>query len=163
MKNLAYMDNESWWAARVKHGAYLGGRECAEHYIWRTMLSRCNRKNDKDYPNYGGRGITVCANWLVYETFIRDMGPRPSKGHSIDRINVNKGYCPENCRCATRSVQQKNKTSTRKYIRVSDGFVGVLSEAANMLGISKALACWRFKNWGTFLKGEEWLELPKVL
>ena len=159
--NLDYMKKESWWSARIKHGAYLGGNETQEHYIWRSMLSRCNLLTCKDYENYGGRGITVCERWQKFENFYADMGERPSKDHSIDRIDVNGNYEPGNCRWATRTEQQRNKTTTRKYKNIESGFSGTLVECANYLNISKELAHWRFKMWGTFRKGEIWLELQK--
>ena len=159
---MSYMQSESWWEARIKHGAYLGGIESPEHYIWRSMRSRCLRVSDPSFSYYGGRGIKVCERWATFENFLDDMGERPSSDHSLDRVDVNGDYCPENCRWATRSEQQKNKSTTRKFAG-RGGFIGTLVECAQLLGISKELAHWRFKNWGTFCKGEEWHELPKAL
>ena len=95
------MDTETrkrWLASRTKHGAYNNGVESAEHYTWRTMIARCCNPNSRQYQTYGGRGITVCARWLVYENFLDDMGPRPDASFSLDRINNDSGYAPENCR-----------------------------------------------------------------
>ena len=149
-----------WMAARYKHGGYLGGKERPEHYIWRTMLARCLNPKARNYDIYGARGITVCARWLKYENFLADMGPRPSPDHSLDRKNVDGDYKPSNCRWATRSEQQKNKTSTRLY--TNGDFTGTLVECANYLGISKALAHWRMKTWQTFERGAAWRELQKA-
>lgn len=146
---------------RYKHGGYSGGREAPEHYIWRSMISRCTNPNDSSYKEYGGRGITVCNRWLVYQNFLADMGGRPSVDLSIERKNVNDGYHKGNCEWASRSDQQKNKTSTRHYF---NGYlVLTLVEAASLLGISKELAYWRMKTWGTFEKGAIWHELQKEL
>jgi len=151
---------ERWMAARYKHGGYAGGIEHPEHYIWRTMIARCNNPKAKHYRLYGGRGITVCRRWLVYKNFLYDIGHRPSSGHSLDRIDNNKGYKPSNCRWATRSQQQKNKSTTRMY---SDGvFTGTLVECAVYVGISKELAHWRWKTHNTFKKGESWRELQRA-
>jgi len=151
---------EKWMAARYKHGGYAGGKERPEHYVWRTMLARCTNPNNKQYHHYGGRGIKVCRRWLRYENFIADMGSRPSDEHSLERKNTDGDYKPSNCCWATRSEQQKNKTTTRIY---TDGiFVGTLVECATRLGISKALAHWRWKTHGTFKKGQTWQELPKA-
>lgn len=152
------MDQETkdrWMASRIKHGGYVGGKERVEHYTWRSMLQRCKNPAHKYYDRYGGRGITVCDRWMLYENFLADMGT-PPVGGTLDRIDNDKGYYPQNCRWATRSEQQKNKSSTRFY---SDGvFSGTLVECARHIGISKALANWRMKWWGTFERGIEWRE-----
>lgn len=144
---------------RLRHGAYIGNSEKPEHYIWRSMLARCNRKTAKDYYKYGARGITVCPEWASYETFIADMGERPSAEYSLDRLDNNGPYHPDNCQWRTRSEQQKNKSSTRLF---SNGiFMGTLVECADHIGIGKQLASWRMKNWNTFQKGVTWQELQK--
>lgn len=77
------------------------------------MIQRCHNERHKDYENYGGRGITVCDRWRnSVGNFLSDMGPRPSRKHSIDRIDVNGNYEPANCRWATITQQNQNRRNS---------------------------------------------------
>jgi hypothetical protein len=78
------------------------------------MLNRCTNPADLFFADYGRRGITVCERWHDFANFLADMGDRPD-GLSIDRIDNNAGYSPENCRWATTAQQQRNRRSTRMY------------------------------------------------
>ena len=84
-----------------------------EYSVWSGMIQRCTNPNSEAYDNYAGRGIFVCDRWMSFENFYADMGPRPSPMHSLDRIINDQGYNPENCRWATRVVQNNNTRSNR--------------------------------------------------
>lgn len=84
------------------------------YLIWRDMIARCSLNTHHAYASYGGRGIAVCERWLTFENFYADMGDRPP-GRSLDRIENDKGYSPENCRWATKMEQMYNRRVTRYY------------------------------------------------
>jgi hypothetical protein len=91
-------------ASKIKHGR----AKTALYAVWKTMRQRCVNPNCVDYPDYGGRGINVCARWDDFSAFAEDMGDRP-EGASIDRIDNTRGYEPNNCRWATHAQQAQNR------------------------------------------------------
>lgn len=85
---------------------------------WHNMVSRCNRPNSPEYPRYGGRGITICPEWLSYNQFYDDMIDTYESGLTLDRIDNSKGYIPENCKWSTPKEQALNRRSNR-YLTVN--------------------------------------------
>lgn len=115
-----------------------------EHAIWRSMIRRCHNPDDSGYADYGGRGIAVCELWRTsFEAFIKDMGPRPSVKHTVDRTDNDGCYCPENCRWATRSEQQKN--TRRNVLLAFNGETHCLSEWAELVGIHRSTLQYRMR------------------
>lgn len=94
-----------------KHGDTAGGVTTCEFRSWASMMTRCMNPNYCKWDRYGGRGITVCERWRKYENFLADMGRRPAKYYSLDRIDNDGNYEPSNCRWATPYQQVSNKSS----------------------------------------------------
>lgn len=93
-----------------------------EYRTYRAMLDRCSNKNNPSYKHYGGRGIAVCERWLGkdgFRNFLNDLGNRPAGKYSLDRVDSNKNYSPDNCRWATWIVQEGNRSINNKVVGVS--------------------------------------------
>lgn len=117
------------------------------YQIWSGIKQRCLNVKHEQYPNYGGRGIGISKEWETsFETFLADMGYRPDKRYSIDRIDNSKGYSKENCRWATSEQQQQN---TRFNVMITLGSATrSLSYWCKMFGIPHATASSRIKTMG---------------
>ena len=90
--------------------------------IYKRMIRRCFYKKHDRYKDYGGRGITVCDRWLGYDNgyinFVNDMGSKPTKNHSLDRIDNNGNYEPSNCKWSTIHEQQSNRRNNNENIGI---------------------------------------------
>jgi len=102
---------------QLRHGHARAKDHSSEYNSWCAMKGRCLDPKNRAYHHYGGRGITICERWLVFDNFLADMGQKPTKLHTIDRIEVNGNYEPTNCKWSTRKEQRLNQ---RKLARIED-------------------------------------------
>jgi hypothetical protein len=102
---------------RERHGeiSCAGGRRVSspEYRSWQFMKDRCRNPNSERFSDYGGRGIDYEPRWDLFSNFLADMGRKPSDCHSLDRIDVNGGYCKANCKWSTDDEQNQNRRSTK--------------------------------------------------
>lgn len=120
-----------------------------EYVNWQRMNGRCRNPQCKDFPEYGGRGITICDRWRSFAAFYADMGPRPSPVHSIDRYPDQDGnYEPNNCRWATPTEQSRNRHHVRPI--TFNGATQYLPDWSAQLGIAYGTLYGRLKKgWTT--------------
>jgi hypothetical protein len=115
----------------------------ATYKSWHAMKYRCLVETSKDFPRYGGRGITVCERWMLFDNFYADMGDRPA-GSSLERIDNELGYSPENCRWASPVDQARNRRSTKKH-----EFCGALrsiAEISELCGVQRKTLEYRIRS-----------------
>lgn len=96
----------------LRHGKSRRGKWAPEYFSWSSMIQRCTNPARNVYALYGGRGITVCDRWLVFDNFLSDMGERPT-GTSLGRIDADVGYSTENCEWQTDSVQSRSRRNNK--------------------------------------------------
>lgn len=113
----------------IKHG--LSKHEL--YPVWLGMRQRCNDVNHISYHNYGAKGIKVCKDWDSFEVFLSDMGERPAKGMSIERLDSNKGYEKSNCVWATRVQQNRNKCNN--MVLTYQGITKTIAEWESIVNI----------------------------
>jgi hypothetical protein len=109
----------------------------SQHKLYKTwlgMLKRCRNPNYREYAYYGGRGITVCERWKEFENFYNDMFPSYAEGLSLDRLDNDQGYGPENCKWSTVAEQNRNK---RSNVNVEiNGKIQCLQDWCNEFGLN---------------------------
>ena len=110
-----------------------------EYGIWKNIKSRCYNPSVKGYKNYGARGIKVCDRWInSFDNFMDDMGARPSLKHSIDRIDNDGNYEPNNCRWATNTEQANNRRTNVLLVNVNTGiFYNTIKEASFSINVDR--------------------------
>ena len=124
----------------TKHGQSGGGRRgvrSKEYRAWAHMNERCNNPNHKNFAHYGGRGISVCDRWKEFSLFLSDMGSAPTPQHTLDRIDNDKNYSPDNCRWATQTEQVRNRRNTK--LVTCDGVTLPVQEWSEKVGVRVGL------------------------
>lgn len=121
------------------------------------MIQRCYDPNNISYKWYGGKGIGVAPEWMNFETFLADMGDKPTPKHTIDRIDANKNYEPTNCRWATQKEQRRNRRDNKltlekaRIIRQRKGEGCAIVQLAREFGVSIQLV-------SNICRGRTWVE-----
>ena len=142
---LAKGKTRSCGCLQIKHGETRTWEPQSPEWIsWASMRQRCNNQKGEQYPRYGGRGITVCDRWQnSYPNFLADMGRRPTLKHSLERIDLNGPYSPENCKWATSREQARNRSNNVKL--ELNGVHLCARDWSERLGISEGAICKRIK------------------
>jgi hypothetical protein len=120
-----------------------GASGTREHRIWSGMINRCTNPRSKDFKNYGARGIAVCERWLSFENFIEDMGQRPSARHSIERVDNDGPYSPDNCIWGVPKDQCTNRRGNLHHEH--NGRTMTLAEWADEMGVPRPTVYWRYR------------------
>lgn len=118
-----------------KRNATHGESYSRVYNIWAMMRQRCNNPKAANYKWYGGRGIKCCEQWARFEVFLRDMGYPPSLKHTLDRIDRDKDYTPENCRWTTDDIQANNRSNNVNV--TAFGKTQTLAQWARSTGLSR--------------------------
>lgn len=118
---------------KTRHGQAAEHGRTSEYNTWARIWDRCTNENNKKFMDYGGRGITVCDRWIVFEDFFADMGKKPTPKHSIERLDNSSGYGPGNCAWATNKAQSRNRRSNQNM--TVDGMTLCATDWATKVGL----------------------------
>lgn len=131
---------------RLQHGHKVGGKRSPTYSVWVGMKRRCKDPAFKDFVKYGALGIEVCDRWdSSFVAFLADMGERPSRDHSIDRLDPRKNYEPGNCRWASSIEQATENKRDIKPVTIAGVSYHNRAAACAAHGISPTTVCERLK------------------
>lgn len=132
---------------KATHNQWATGPERRRLYsVWSSMHARCTEPSRPDFARYGAQGVVVCERWHAFSAFLEDMGPRPSRQHSIDRIDSQRPYEPSNCRWATSTEQNRNRSNN--HLITWRGQTRCMTEWGEVLGLSRDVLKFRLcKGW----------------
>ena len=115
-----------------------------EYPVWSAMIQRCTNPKSPGFKNYGAKSITICPRWRTsFHAFVEDMGPRPSIAYSLERTNNAMGYFPANCRWATRTEQNRNRSNCIEL--TIDGRTQLMTDWAKERGVHVSMICRRLQ------------------
>lgn len=126
-----------------------------EYISWQQMRQRCANPKHPQFRYYGGKGIKICKRWDSFRLFIKDMGQKPEKSFTLDRINSDKNYSPKNCRWSSKAIQARNRSfcvlneEKVSKIKILNSLKVMRKEIAKIVGCSYATV-------GDVLKGKTW-------
>ena len=122
--------------SNLRHGHNRRRQPTPVYMAWLAAKKRCGNRSSQSFHRYGARGIRLCARWQnSFQAFLEDMGPKPDPTYSLDRIDPNGDYEPENCRWAPLNVQNRNRSGIRWY--EFEGQATLLADIASFFGISR--------------------------
>lgn len=143
-KSCGCLRNERNTQTPIIHGHAIRAKGRSPTYrTWQAMVTRCTNIAVKSYEDYGARGISVCARWMLFENFLADMGEKPP-GMSIERVDNNKGYYPDNCKWATKLEQARN-TRANRYVEYR-GKTMTQAEFAKAIGHNQSTVSYRLRS-----------------
>lgn len=129
---------------KAMHNQWAAGQERRRLYsVWSSMHARCSDPKRPDFLRYGAQGVVVCDRWSAFSAFLDDMGSRPSRQHSLDRIDSTLPYEPGNCRWATASEQNRNRSNN--HLITWRGETRCMTEWGELLGLSRDVLKYRLR------------------